>query len=89
VGEPFLETGGPVQRAEAAELFDRIRGAIAELPAKQAQAFWLVCMAGFSHDEAACHLSMTPNESRVLVHRARTHLKSVLNAQSLKARQNR
>jgi DNA-directed RNA polymerase specialized sigma24 family protein len=56
------------------ELFDRLRQMVSELPNKQAEAFWLTCIEGFSIDEISVLLSITANEARVLVHRARERL---------------
>ena len=70
VAEPIVEVGGPVQSAEAAELFENLRQLVAALPHKQAEAFWLVCIEELSIDEAGRQLAITANETRVLVHRA-------------------
>jgi RNA polymerase sigma factor (sigma-70 family) len=80
VAEPVTQTAGPVHHAERAELLERLRHILAELPVKQAEVFWLVCMEGLSHDEVSGQLAMTANESRVLLHRARATVGRRLNA---------
>jgi RNA polymerase sigma-70 factor, ECF subfamily len=89
VMEPVIETGGPVQHAEGAELLERLRHVLAELPVKQAEVFWLVCMEGLSHDEVGGQLAITANESRVLLHRARANLETRLNADKSNVRNDR
>jgi RNA polymerase sigma-70 factor (ECF subfamily) len=86
VSEPVNDVGGPVQCAEANELFDRLRQMVSELPNKQAEAFWLTCIEGFSIDEISVLLSITANEARVLVHRARERLSGLLNPRDLVTR---
>lgn len=71
VAEPAVNAGDPVQRAAAGELFERPRQLVADLPDKQAEVFWLVCIEGVSHEDVCRLVAITPNESRVLVHRAR------------------
>jgi RNA polymerase sigma-70 factor (ECF subfamily) len=88
VPEPAVETAEPVEQAKATELLQQLRHELAKLPVKQAEVFWLVCMEGFSHDEVARQLAMTPNESRVLLHRARAALETMLDADKRNARWN-
>jgi RNA polymerase sigma factor (sigma-70 family) len=76
----------PVELTEAAELIDRLRATLAELPAKQGQVFWLSCIERTSHDDIASCLGISVNESRVLLHRARSRLASLINRQSSDAR---
>jgi RNA polymerase sigma factor (sigma-70 family) len=86
VSEPVNDIGGPVQCAEANELFDRLRQMVSQLPKKQAEAFWLTCIEGFSIDEISDLMSITANEARVLVHRARERLSGLLNPPALVTR---
>ncbi len=86
VSEPAKDIGGPFQCAEARELFDRLRQMVSQLPNKQAEAFWLTCIEGFSIDEISDLLSITANEARVLVHRARERLSGLLNPRDLVTR---
>jgi RNA polymerase sigma-70 factor (ECF subfamily) len=78
VPEPFCEADSPLQHAGAAELLERVRQGIAELPDKQAEVFWLSCIEGLSHQQIADRLQAAPGEVRVLLHRARTRLRAIL-----------
>ena len=69
---------GPARDAEAGELSARLRAALAELPARQAEAFCLCCIDDCSYDEAADSLGTTADAVGVLVHRARAKLKAKL-----------
>lgn len=72
--EPADDGACPVQNAEASEVLERLRGLLAELSEKQAAVFWLSCVEGLSHEAIAQQLAISPNESRVLLHRARAAL---------------
>lgn len=87
VAEPVVDVGGPAQNAEAAELFENLRRQVAALPDKQAEVFWLNCIEGFSVEEVSQLVAITPNETRVLVHRARTSLAAALNTELLITRE--
>ncbi len=78
VPEPSSGYDDPVRQAEASEVMQRLRELLTELPDKQAEAFWLACIEGLSHDEIGRELSISQNESRVLVHRARSRLEEML-----------
>jgi RNA polymerase sigma-70 factor, ECF subfamily len=78
VPEPSSEAGCPLQHATAAELLDRVREGLAELPDKQAEVFWLSCVEGLSHQQVADRLQVAPGEVRVLLHRARARLRAIL-----------
>ena len=49
VPEPATTADCPVHRAGASELLGRVRQALARLPEKQAEVFWLSCIEGQSH----------------------------------------
>lgn len=68
----------PPQLAEAAELSDRLREALALLPPKQAQVFCLFYLDGWDYQQIAGHLRGTVNAVGVLLHRARQRLKELL-----------
>jgi RNA polymerase sigma-70 factor (ECF subfamily) len=70
----------PVQQAEAAELADDLREAVAGLDALPAQVFALVCLDGLSYQEAAEHLGITVSHVGVLLHRAKATLRESLRA---------
>jgi RNA polymerase sigma-70 factor (ECF subfamily) len=78
VPEPATDAGCPPRQAEAAELLDRVRQALARLPQKQAEVFWLSCLEGQSHEQISQVLNVPTGEVRVLLHRARVHLARVL-----------
>jgi RNA polymerase sigma-70 factor, ECF subfamily len=71
-------TPGPEDEAEAAELAERLRAALADLPAPQAEAFCLVCLHEWSYGEAAALLGATANAVGSLTHRARRRLREAL-----------
>jgi RNA polymerase sigma-70 factor (ECF subfamily) len=78
VPEPSSEAASPLQQAEAAELLERVRQGLAELPEKQAEVFWLSCVEGLSHQQIGDRLQVAPGEVRVLLHRARARLRAIL-----------
>jgi len=69
---------GPVQAAEAAELAARIRSALPELPAAQAEAFCLRHLDDLSYRQIAAELDMKTSAVGVLLHRARARLRDIL-----------
>jgi RNA polymerase sigma factor (sigma-70 family) len=76
--EPGSEADCPVRHASARELMDRVREGLGVLPDKQAQVFWLSCVEGLSHQHIGERLGVPPGEVRVLLHRARTQLRAIL-----------
>jgi RNA polymerase sigma-70 factor (ECF subfamily) len=76
--EPGSEAECPVRHASARELMERVRQGVAELPEKQAQVFWLSCVEGLSHQQISNRVEIPPGEVRVLLHRARTQLRAIL-----------
>lgn len=64
--------------AEATELLDDLRVALADLPTQQATAFVLTQIEGEPHAAAAEALGVTANHVGVLVHRARATLRERL-----------
>ncbi|WP_442484230.1 RNA polymerase sigma factor [Aeoliella sp. SH292] len=73
-------SGAPSPESEAAyhELTNALRRVVAELPPRQAEAFWLRTIDELSYDEIALQLSIEVNAVHVLVHRARKQLQSKL-----------
>jgi RNA polymerase sigma-70 factor, ECF subfamily len=65
----------PPQRAEQAEMAQRLRTALSRLPAKQADAFCLHCLEGWSYREVGEHLGATVDHVGVLISRARAQLR--------------
>ncbi len=68
----------PPQTAEDAELSERLRTALGRLPAKQAEAFCLHCLEGWSYQEVARQLTVSLDSVGVLLHRARKRLRQLL-----------
>jgi RNA polymerase sigma-70 factor, ECF subfamily len=68
----------PSRGAEDAELAERLRAALARLPAKQAQVFCLHVLEGWSYQEIARHLAASVVAVGVLLHRARKQLRQDL-----------
>jgi RNA polymerase sigma-70 factor (ECF subfamily) len=70
----------PSQRAEDAELAERLRTALGQLPPRQAEAFCLHGIEGWSYQEIAQHLAVSIDAVGVLLHRARKRLRLLLAA---------
>lgn len=68
----------PAAAAEADELAQRLRAALAELPDAQAEVFCLHCLDGLSHEEVAEQAGLKTGHVRVLLHRARHQLQQLL-----------
>jgi RNA polymerase sigma-70 factor, ECF subfamily len=66
---------GPVQDEE---LREQVRRALAQLPAQQADAFWLRHVEGLGVDEIAQQMQIEPGHVRVLAHRASAGLRTLL-----------
>ena len=65
----------PGDRAQQAELSARLRDALTHLPPKQADAFCLHCLEGWSYREVAEQLDESVDHVGVLIHRARAALR--------------
>ena len=70
----------PLRAASGVELADALRAALTELDPVQAEVFCLICLEGLPNADAAGVLGITPNHAGVLLHRARTALRSRLRA---------
>lgn len=68
----------PVQEAEATELADRLRSALAQLPSRQSELFCLRHVAGLSYEEISAQLDMSVDAVGVMLHRARGKLRELL-----------
>jgi RNA polymerase sigma-70 factor (ECF subfamily) len=77
------KTLGPSEAAEAGELAEHLRAALAELEEGQAQVFCLACLDDCSYQEIADQLGITVNHVGVLLHRARANLQERLQAHRL------
>jgi DNA-directed RNA polymerase specialized sigma24 family protein len=63
-----------------------VREAMTDLADKQAEVFWLGCVEGLDHHQISVHMQITPNEVRVLLHRARVRLAMALESKLLDER---
>ena len=70
----------PFQMAEAAELSDRLRTALAHLPEQQGQVFCLRFLENQSYREIAKQLTIKTSAVGVLLHRARGRLRELLSS---------
>jgi RNA polymerase sigma-70 factor (ECF subfamily) len=70
----------PSQGAEERELTERLREALARIPARQAEVFCLHCLEGWSYQEIARQLGVSTDAVGVLLHRARQRLRELLAA---------
>jgi RNA polymerase sigma-70 factor, ECF subfamily len=71
---------GPPLQAEARELNEQIRRALADLPPKQAEAFCLHYLEQWSYQEVGQHLKIATNAVSSLLHRARAGLREALSS---------
>ena len=67
-----------MEHAVAGELSDRLREALAQLPEKQAEVFFLHALCGWSHREVGQRMEMTENAVGVTIHRVRQRLHEML-----------
>ena len=73
----------PSSRLETLELCDQVRGALADLPERQAEAFWLRHMEQLSPEAIAEQMDVTSANARQLVHRAVDALRRRLSGDAL------
>src|SRR5262249_31640234 len=73
-----LKGSDPVLAAEAAELAERVRAAVTELPRGQREAVTLYYLGGLSQADAAAHLGIPPGAVKTRLHKARASLRSRL-----------
>ncbi|HZZ27939.1 MAG TPA: sigma-70 family RNA polymerase sigma factor [Pirellulales bacterium] len=72
---------GPAQQAEAAERATKLRWALAQIPARQAEIFCLHELGGWKYEALAERFAMTVNAVGVLLHRTRKKLQDLLSLQ--------
>lgn len=77
-GDPPTEEAGPGERAQASELAERLRDALADLPRRESEVFSLRCVEGLSYEQIAGRLGLRVNAVGVLLHRARERLRERL-----------
>jgi RNA polymerase sigma factor (sigma-70 family) len=78
LGEPAADGPGPAELAEASLAAERVRAAIAELPAGQRDAVTLFYLAGLSGPEVAAELASTHGAVKTRLHKARATLRARL-----------
>jgi RNA polymerase sigma-70 factor, ECF subfamily len=78
VAEVVSREPNPTSHAEASELAQRLRAAVAQLPRRQAEVFCLTCFEQMSSDEVAERLRISPTAARMLLVRARERLRRLL-----------
>jgi RNA polymerase sigma factor (sigma-70 family) len=78
VAEPAARHDDPLRDVQLSEFLDRVRIALTELPDKQAEVFWLACIEQLSHQQTCDRLQIPVGEVRVLLHRARMRLQTIL-----------
>ncbi len=76
--ETTASAESPLDDAALNEMIERVCDELAELPSRQAQAFWLSCIEGSSYAEIAARLDASTNEVGVLIHRCRQRLRKTL-----------
>jgi RNA polymerase sigma-70 factor (ECF subfamily) len=76
--DPPGDAPGPLAAAAEGELAAGLRAALAEIDARQAEAFCLVHLEGLANQEAAREMGVTANHAGVLLHRARAALRQRL-----------
>lgn len=69
---------GPAQQAEAQELAENLRIALARLPSKEAEVFYLKCFEGFSYRQIGKQLGIKKSAVGVYVYRAKMKLRQIL-----------
>ena len=69
---------GPREQSQARELAESLRRALVELPDDQAEVFCLRCLEGLTFEEIAQRLEMQVGTARVVLHRARSRLRTLL-----------
>jgi RNA polymerase sigma factor (sigma-70 family) len=79
LAEATSTDAGPAEHAVAEELSERLREALAKLPERQSELFYLHALCGWSHRELGERMRMTDNAVGVTIHRARKRLRELLN----------
>ncbi len=71
---------GPQGSAEAAELADELRRALAQLPARSAEVFCLHELEGWTYEQIGVECSLSGNAIGVLLHRTKKKLRDLLSS---------
>jgi RNA polymerase sigma-70 factor (ECF subfamily) len=72
----------PGRAAEADELAEQLRDALAEMDARQAEVFCLACLEDMAYRDIAERLGVTVDNVGVLLHRAKANLRERLGGYS-------
>ncbi|QDT54429.1 ECF RNA polymerase sigma factor SigE [Caulifigura coniformis] len=78
LGEVASTEASPVETAIATELSERLRAALAELPARQSEMFSLHVLSDWSQPDIAREFEVSVNVVSVTIHRARQRLRELL-----------
>ena len=76
--EPVEQSPAPDALAQLREGMEHLRHALAELPAAQAEVFWLSQVELLSHADIALQLDSTPEQIALWLHRAKQKLRWLL-----------
>lgn len=74
------ERSDPTALAQSNELAEQLRSALARLPKRQAEAFYLRFIEGCNYEEIGDHLDVSANHVGVLLNRAKASLRKRLSA---------
>ncbi len=69
---------GPGSLAELSELAEQVKGCVAGLSTRDATAIVMVTQLGFTPEQVAGALGLTPGAAKVLLHRARRRMRHAL-----------
>lgn len=72
------QSSDPARDAEATELEERLRIALADIAPREAEVFCLACLEGMTYRDIALQLNLSVNHVGVLLNRARSQLRSRL-----------
>lgn len=73
-----VDEAGPVELAEFADLAGRLEGALGGLARRDATAITMAAQFGFGPSEIGEALGITPNNAKVVLHRARNRLREAM-----------
>ncbi len=78
IAEAAEHEPGPAESAEFNELIQCLRDQLSQLPAQQAEAFWMRCIEDMSYAEIAEQLAIDTNAVGVIIHRTKARLRTTL-----------
>jgi RNA polymerase sigma factor (sigma-70 family) len=71
-------TGNPTVQAEAAELAEELRWALAQIPARSAEVFCLHELEGWTYEQIGAECALSGNAVGALLHRTKSKLRKLL-----------